>query len=439
MVDQEQADTALPADLRQRLKYLGLQFDHLLAQHLEDQDFPTEVSALLDALCAVVVSLLPDQIVAVHVIWPGDQSESNESDPGDSNGHHELERFSLSFRPGYQLDLQFFPEVSETNRYLLVQAIARLFDSLHVRELEYALYADQPDLLQALNDIRVQQAAQEEQVVTLESRLLQSEKMAAIGQLAAGVAHEINNPVGYVGSNLNALHDYMSSLLSLVDDLNEQLVQADLNVDHRQQVDTLLLASDLDYIRSDLPVLMQESQEGIERVRRTVQDLKDFSRTDSLDFDWSDINEGLRKTLNIVHFELKHRANVLLELGELPRVYCAANQLNQVFLNVLLNAGQALETRGEIQVRTRHEQDWVSIEITDNGVGMTDETQRRLFEPFYTTKLPGSGTGLGLSISLRIIEQHSGRIDVQSTRGVGTTFIIRLPVNPSHVQEASDE
>lgn len=437
MTEPEQAEMK-PSGLRLRLQQLGAEFDRMLAEQLAAQYFPADITGLLDELCGAVMTALPDYLGSVEVLWPFAEAD-NAQPTGSANDSvdHEVVRIGLSFRPGFDLHLQFRPGLDDYSRLLLTQAIARLFDTLHVRELEYALYADQSDLLQALHDIRQQHAAQREQVDTLETRLLQSEKLAAIGQLAAGVAHEINNPIGYVGSNLNALRDYMADLLHLVDDLHGELSQAAMTAEQKRKLEYRLKRSDLDYIRSDLPVLMQESQEGIERVRRTVQDLKDFSRTDSLDFEWSDINEGLRKTLNIVRYELKHRASVITDFGDLPLVYCAASQLNQVWLNVLLNAGQALETRDEIDLRTRHDTDWVVVEIADNGIGMSEETQRRLFEPFYTTKPAGKGTGLGMPISLRIIELHGGQIDVQSMLGLGTRFAIRLPVNPAKAQEGT--
>lgn len=417
-----------PDDLLERVRDLGTQFDKLTAETLTHRVFPAEVSGLLDSLCALVQSTFPELIDQAHVQWePGGQSANKDAGIQINNEHSVTERFDLSFRPGFRVVLVYMPGINRTLKYLLSQAIARQFDHLHLRELEYALYADQPDLLRALDDIRVRHAARKEQVSTLEHRLIQSEKLAAIGQLAAGVAHEINNPIGYVGSNLNALHDYMTGLLNLIDDLHEMFGRT---TNDAPLLAELLQRAELEYIRNDLPVLMQESQEGIERVRRTVQDLKDFSRTNSTEYEWADLNEGLKKTLNIVHYELKHRATIVQTLDPLPPVYCAANQLNQVFLNVLLNAGQALEMAGEIQLRSYQRGDWVCVEVTDNGIGMTEATRERLFEPFYTTKPAGEGTGPGLSISMRIVSQHGGRIEVVSTLGVGTTFAIWLPIYP---------
>lgn len=425
-----------PDDLQNRVQGLGAEFDQLIAETLADQVFPAEVTGLLDSLCKLVQATFADLLDQVQVHWEqGGQSTSADGGPG-VREHSVVERFDLSFRPGFRVVLVYRSGVNPTLRYLLSQAIARQFDHLHLRELEYALYADQPDLLRALDDIRVRHAARKEQVNTLENRLLQSEKLAAIGQLAAGVAHEINNPIGYVGSNLNALHDYMNGLLNLIDDLQEMVGKT---TPDGARLSELLQRAELEYIRNDLPVLMQESQEGIERVRRTVQDLKDFSRTDSTEYAWADLNEGLKKTLNIVHYELKHRATIVQNLEPLPPVFCSASQLNQVFLNVLLNAGQALENTGEIQLRSYQRDDWVCVEVTDDGVGMTEATRTRLFEPFYTTKPAGEGTGLGLSISMRIVSQHGGRIEVVSTRGVGTTFAIWLPINPETVGSIDHE
>ena len=253
-----------------------------------------------------------------------------------------------------------------------------------------------------------------EQLEAAQAQLLQSEKMASIGQLAAGVAHEINNPVGYVTSNLGTLGGYVEELLAAVASLRDGKPVPE--------------HTDLAYLADDIPDLMAETREGLERVKKIVQDLKDFSRVDTSDeVEWADLLAGLESTLNIVHNEIKYKATVVRELQPLPDVPCRPSQINQVFMNLLVNAAQAIPERGSITLRSGHDEDQVWIEVGDDGCGMTEQVCRRIFEPFFTTKPVGKGTGLGLSLSYSIVRKHGGRIDVQSRPGSGTTFRVSLP------------
>ena len=253
-----------------------------------------------------------------------------------------------------------------------------------------------------------------------QQQLLQSEKMAAIGQLAAGVAHEINNPIGFVNSNLGTLKSYIENLMSVVEAYEKGEATAIADAKGR---------ADLEFLREDLPSLVNESQEGLSRVTKIVQNLKDFSHVDQAELQEADLNAGIESTLNVVWNELKYKAEVVRELHEIPLVQCIPAQINQVFMNLLVNAAQAIEQRGKITVRSGSDRDFVWFEIEDNGKGMSDEVQRRIFEPFFTTKPVGKGTGLGLSISYDIIvKKHGGRLDVTSTPGVGSVFKIWLPL-----------
>ncbi len=259
-------------------------------------------------------------------------------------------------------------------------------------------------------------------------RLLQNEKLASIGQIAAGVAHEINNPIGYLGSNLNALHDYMATLLRVADSLQCQVAESGAGGARDGEKLSSEDLSELAYIRDDLPVLMRESLEGIERIRRTVKDLKDFSRMDDIAFEWADIHDTLRSSLNIVHYELKHVAEVELNSGTVPLIWCSPSQMSQVFVNILLNAAQAMPRQGKVTITTRQQGDWVEIAIADNGPGMPRDVQQRIFDPFFTTKPAGTGTGLGLPISAKIVADHQGVLTVDSEPGKGTCFMIRVPI-----------
>ncbi|ERP87094.1 hypothetical protein Q666_03670 [Marinobacter sp. ES-1] len=251
-------------------------------------------------------------------------------------------------------------------------------------------------------------------------QLLQSEKLAAIGQLAAGVAHEINNPVGYVYSNLQTLENYLNDLFRLTDAIDtaaslEDLRQIRHNIDYN-------------YLREDLKDLLSESREGIERVKTIISAMKDFSHIEEEEFKQADLHRGIETTLNVVNNELKYKAEVVRDFGELPHVECIASQINQVIMNLLVNAAHAIEDFGKITIRTRHQGDSVTLEVEDTGKGIASEHLNRIFEPFFTTKGIGKGTGLGLSLSFNIIKKHNGEIEVHSEPGQGTRFRITLPV-----------
>jgi len=253
-------------------------------------------------------------------------------------------------------------------------------------------------------------------------QLLQSEKMASIGQLAAGVTHELNNPIGFVHSNLGTLERYAGTLGELLDAYEARLDPDD------EELSALRRRLKIDFLREDLPALVSESREGTERVRKIVSDLKVFSHPGGTGPAFSDIAEGLESTLNIVHNELKYKAKVVREFGELPRVRCLPDQINQVFMNILVNAAQAMEDFGEIRVAARADGDDVVVTIADNGPGIPPEILERVFDPFVTTKEAGKGTGLGLSISFDIVRKHGGELSVKSEQGKGAAFTVRLPV-----------
>jgi PAS domain S-box-containing protein len=255
------------------------------------------------------------------------------------------------------------------------------------------------------------------------SQLLQSEKMASIGQLAAGVAHELNNPIGFVHSNMSSLEGYLKDLFEIIDAAN-----GPGSID---MVKRLRAEKDYDFIRKDIVQLMAESRDGLERVRKIVRNLKDFSRVGEADWQWADLHTGLDSTLNIVWNELKYKCKVIKEYDELPEVYCLPSQLNQVFMNLLVNAAQAIETQGEVIIRTGLKESTVWVEICDNGKGIPADNLNRIFEPFYTTKPVGQGTGLGLSLSYSIVLKHQGRIEVASEVGKGTVFRLVLPIKPN--------
>ncbi len=263
-------------------------------------------------------------------------------------------------------------------------------------------------------------------------KLVQSEKLASIGQLAAGVAHEINNPIGYIFSNFGTLEKYLADLFSMLT-AYEAAEPALAGTPAGAKLKALREAVELDFLKEDIPTLMSESKEGITRVRKIVQDLKDFSRVDSAQ-EWlrADLHHGIDSTLNIVNNEIKYKADVVKHYGEIPDIECLPSELNQVFMNLLVNAAHAITAeRGTITIRTGlgsgTDVDKVWVEVADNGGGIAPENLSRIFDPFFTTKAVGKGTGLGLSLSYGIVKKHAGHIEVSSVVGQGTTFRITLP------------
>jgi len=243
-------------------------------------------------------------------------------------------------------------------------------------------------------------------------QLIQSDKLAAIGTLAAGVAHEINNPIGYINSNLNTMNKYLTKINQYTDIVKN----ADTNK-----------WNELKEMLGDFVDAVNESIEGANRVRKIVADLKSFSRVDRAEKEMANLNEGIESTLNIVWNEIKYNCKVEKDFGEIPEIYCMPNQLNQVFLNLMVNAGQAISGKdGLIKIKTRADEENIYVSVEDNGCGIPDNNLKRIFEPFFTTKEVGKGTGLGLSLVYDIIKKHGGDIQVDSKVGVGTKFTIVL-------------
>ncbi len=266
------------------------------------------------------------------------------------------------------------------------------------------------------------------------AQLFQSEKLASIGQLAAGIAHEINNPLGFIFSNLGTLAEYSRDILGLVrgyEGLYQALESgnADQIAQARLQVGSCRAEVDVDYLIGDLDQLIRESREGAERVCHIIQNLREFAHLDKTEKTPADLNQCLESALSIASNELKYKAEVEKNYALLPQVLCYPQELNQVFINLLVNAAQAIAERGVVSIRTFQEEGWVCAAVADTGQGMSPEVRRRLFEPFFTTKPVGQGTGLGLSTSYNIVvHKHGGELLVDSKEGVGTTFTVRIPV-----------
>jgi two-component system NtrC family sensor kinase len=266
-----------------------------------------------------------------------------------------------------------------------------------------------------------------EELKTSQAKILQQEKMASIGQLAAGVAHEINNPVAFISSNLGTLEKYIRRFTDFIDvqsQVIKQLKDENVMYDLEEKRKDLKI----DYTISDAQKLLEESLDGTDRVQKIVKSLNRFSRVDDADYLKTNINECIDQSISIVWNELKYKGNLHRDYGIISPTKCYPQQLSQVFINILLNAAQAISEKGDIKITTREKNKEIWISISDTGTGISEDNKRKIFEPFFTTKEVGKGTGLGLSISYEIIQRHKGDILFESGQGRGTTFTVRLPV-----------
>jgi two-component system, NtrC family, sensor kinase len=299
------------------------------------------------------------------------------------------------------------PTTNETELGLLAEGFNDL--SRRTYDSQNALKGKIQELESANNEIRDTQA-----------KLVHTAKMASLGQLVAGVAHELNNPIGFIYSNMTHLRDYSNKLLHLIEVAEKE--PAKLEKEKKK--------ADLDYMITDLPKLITSCEDGARRTRDIVLGLRNFSRLEEAQVKQVDLHEGLENTLNLLTGEIKGRIQVKKQFGKIPKVNCYPSQLNQVFMNVLSNAAQAIENEGEIHISTATlPGDRVEVRIKDTGKGMSKATVEKIFDPFFTTKGLGSGTGLGLSISYGVIQKHGGDILVSSEPGKGTEFKIILPVH----------
>jgi signal transduction histidine kinase len=307
------------------------------------------------------------------------------------------------------------------------EALARIRVHLQLRDAQRTVEQHSTGLAEALNHLKQTQV-----------HLVQSEKMSSLGQLVAGVAHEINNPINFIAANLAPAQEYIRDLMTFLE------LYREFHPQPHPKIQAWMEAADVDYLVEDLPKLISSMQLGSDRIRQLVLSLRNFSRLNESEFKAADLHEGIESTLLILQHRLKATPNrsairVIKDYGELPLVDCSPSQLNQVFMNLLGNAIDALdESRrntselptSTITIRTFVAyENWIKISIADNGSGIPEEIRVKLFDPFFTTKPIGKGTGLGLSISRQIVtEKHCGKIDCHSTLGQGTEFVVQIPV-----------
>lgn len=284
-----------------------------------------------------------------------------------------------------------------------------------------------PDILIHRVGLHLKLREEQSRVEQTQDQLIQSEKLAALGQLAAGVAHEINNPIGFVTSNSNLIKKYMEKLSKALTELEAQAAQ-EVSGEALLMFTRWKASSKIENIMKDLTEISTESIEGLDRVKDIVKDLKEYAHQGEIKFEPTDLNKSLKSTINLLRNEIKYKAEVVENFGELPLVPAISSQLNQVLVNIIVNACHAIPEFGEITVESAVEKGNAVLRIRDNGVGMPKQVIRKIFDPFFTTKPVGKGTGIGLAITKSIVDRHHGELKVISEEGIGTTFEIYLPL-----------
>lgn len=343
----------------------------------------------------------------------------------------------------------FMPELNETNTRLIVQykiktkngdekwledhafiwkenenivgTVGILQDITQRKILEQKLKERNTELERTLEELK-----------QMQSQLIVTEKLASIGQLTAGVAHEINNPLGFVSSNLNRFEEYFYDLYDVykkwaeLREILRSIAEFTTAIDNIEKFEKKV---DVEYIYNDFSHLMQNSKTGIQRIKSIVESLRGFSYLGSASVSLANINQAIDETIVMVWNELKYKAIIEKDYSEIPEIVCNIGEIKQVFVNLLINASHAIESNGIINIKTYNDNKYIYVEISDNGIGIPEENLHKIFDPFFTTKPVGKGSGLGLWISATIISKHNGEISVKSQKGVGTTFLIKLPIN----------
>ncbi len=338
-------------------------------------------------------------------------------------------------RNGEELNLivSGIPIKDESGKVVNILEIHRdVTDEAHIHD-KYKVLLDKEkrakEELERLVDERTKELRKaNEDLKRAESQLVHSEKMSSLGQMVAGIAHELNNPINFIAGNVDILEDYASELKQAFGAISALVAT---NSELSNKLKALNDEQEIEFKLDDLVKMASSIEKGSERAADIIQGLRTFSRLDEASLKETDLHQDIDTTLMLLQNEYKNRVEIVKEFGKLPQVRCYASQLNQVFMNLIHNAIQAIEGKGTIWIRTREEGSNVVIEIADTGGGIPPELQKKIFDPFFTTKAVGKGTGLGLSITYGIIERHKGKIEVDSTVGKGTTFRVIIPRNAS--------
>jgi len=336
---------------------------------------------------------------------------------------HELAHVAEEFSKGnlsHRSNISSYEEIGKLASSFneMAEKLDNLYSSLEqqVKERTNELIIKNNQLEQAYVDIKEAQ-----------SLLVHNEKMSSLGQLTAGLAHELNNPINFIYGNLSHFKNYSGDLVKIIQVYEE--ISANLSGENLEKVNHVREDLEYDFILEDLPALIKSCQDGAERCKQIILDLKNFSRLDEAVVKEVDLHEGINSTLNILHNKIKNKVTVHKEYGDIPKLSCYAGQLNQVFMNIIDNAVQAIKVKGDVYIRTCTENNNIVIIIEDNGFGIQKNNLSKIFDPFFTTKPVGEGTGLGLSITYKIIKKHNGNVVVESEEGKGTKFILTFPLN----------
>ena len=383
--------------------YIGFYSKSILSQNIED--FIDNMSIII--VFAVILGLLFSHFLTNIITKPliklanGSKSFSN----GDFT--HRIEKFN-------------YAEIDE-----LVDSYNVMAENL--QDMYVSLENKVSERTQQLNNAY-------KELQSTQAMMVHSEKMKSLGELVAGITHEINNPVNFIYGNLIHLTNYTNDMIMLLDKYGEY--EPDLLEEHRKEIQKIKEDIDLAFLKDDIGLLIQSCREGTERTKNIILDLKNFSRMEERVLSSIDITKEIDTTLNILHSKYKNRIEIHKEYEDgLPLVESYGGQLNQVFMNILDNAFYAIEDKGDVYIRAKHLDNNVIIEIEDNGRGMDVEIANKIFDPFFTTKPVGQGTGLGMSISYRVIKEHNGDIRLKTKVGEGSTFIITLPIQFEKMKE----
>lgn len=378
--------------------YIGIKQSNTITQyHQKITSFVLTFSLLI-----IVIALFVAYMLALSITRPLKKMEKVVSEIADGD---------LSGRLDYS---QYRELCALANSYnMMADALQRMYSSLENQVQERTR-----ELKSAYNELQNTQAM-----------MVHSEKMKSLGELVAGIMHEINNPINFIYGNMTHLGNYSNDLIDLIEEYNKYL--ENLSPEARAEISQMREEIDYEFLKTDMPDLIKSCKEGADRAKNIIQDLKSFSRMEEATIVDVDVPQEIDTTLNILHNKIKNKAVVHKEYMEnVPRIEAFGGQLNQVFMNILDNAVGAIEQQGDIWIRINSEDNkMLKIEIEDNGVGMEDEVVRKVFDPFFTTKPVGQGTGLGMSITHKIIKNHQGSINIESEKGVGTKFTIKLPIN----------
>ena len=359
-----------------------------------------------NVLCTVVTAYGEDRLPEINKIFSPDHLD-------------EWDYLTKPFNVG---------EIMQKARNTVSSWNRRRTEEKHLAEI-HRVMSEMEELNRSL-DARVQERTAQletalQQLKHSQSQLVHQAKMTSIGRLAAGIAHEVNNPIGIIQSNLATGERYIGKLGEYIDKVEELIIG---NVDVKEQISALRRTSKIDFILSDFPGVLADSGSASIRVQQIISDLKTFSQIDQGTGGTTDPNEMLRTAVNLISGELKPGVKITTNYGKLPEVTMRPQELGQVFMNILLNAAQAMSRPGEISVSSHHEGDTVKVEISDTGCGIEPQNLDRIFDPFFTTKDVGSGMGLGLTVAYNIVKNHYGELHVYSQPGVGTTFTATFPL-----------